>query len=232
MRKTVPFVFPCLTLISSSCVLGIVSPQKAGAETCSITSNGYIYVPSLGRTVFPEEYMLLNNPCTRLNTRPEANHEPSTSHSREAASKADRIKQVAIQAAKNHRRNCSGSVRETALNLGIDLSIKTVGPQANHQVDYMEKNWRKVSMEEAKELADRGVFVVAGRKDRPHGHVTIVVKGSGVTRPDPVTGKSRVWPNIAGGSLGSGSGYSEGNKTILNAWFRRQLNEIKYYTPN
>ncbi|HEY9600273.1 MAG TPA: hypothetical protein V6C85_01590 [Allocoleopsis sp.] len=232
MRKTVPFVFPCLTLISSSWVLGIVSPQKVRAETCRITSNGYIYVPSLGRTVFPEEYMLLNNPCTRLNTKPEDNHEPSTSYSSESTSKADQIKQVAIKAAKNNRRNCSGSVREAALNLGIDLSVKTAGSQANNQVDYMEKNWRKVSMEEAKELADRGIFVVAGRKDWPHGHVTIVVKGLGVNRPDPVTGKPRVWPNIAGGSLGSGSGYSEGNKTILNAWFRRQLNEVRYYTPN
>jgi len=232
MRKTVPFVFPYLTLISSSCVLGIVNPQKAIAETCTITSNGYIYVPSLGRTVFPEEYTLLKNPCTHLNTRPEENHEPLTPYSSEPTSKANRIKQVAIQAAKNNKRNCSGSVREAALNLGIDLSVKTVGPQANNQVDYMDKNWRKVSMEEAKELADRGGFVVAGRKDWPHGHVTIVVKGSGVIRPDPITGKPRVWPNIAGGSLGSGSGYSEGNKTILNAWFRRQLNEISYYTPN
>lgn len=232
MRKTASFVFPCLTLISSSFVLGVVSPQKAIAEICTITSNGYIYVPSLGRAVLPEEYMLLNNPCTRLGNGSEEGNESFPSNSNESTSKADRLKQVAIQAAKNHRRNCSGSVREAALKLGIDLSVKTVGPQANHQVDYMEKNWKKVSMEEAKELAEQGFFVVAGRKDRPHGHVTIVVKGPGVTRPDPVTGRPRVWPNIAGGSLGSGSGYSEGNKTILNAWFRRQLSQVQYYTPN
>jgi hypothetical protein len=138
---------------------------------------------------------------------------------------------VAKQATKKHANNCSGSVREAAKMLGIKL----LGQQANNQVDYMAKNWRQVSMEEAKQLADQGVFVVVGRKHYPHGHVAIVVPGSGLLSPDPVTGQKRLWPNVAGGALGRGGrigrSYSEGNKTVRQVWPKSMLSGVRFYTP-
>ncbi len=228
-------VFSYLTLITSPFFLGVVSPQEVTAQTyeeCSVTPDGHLYVYALERVVLPEEYKNLNDPCGILNNLPEEGNKPSTLDSRELAQRAERLKQVAIQAARNNRRNCSGSVREAAKKLGIDLSVQTAGPQANNQVDYMEKNWRKVSAQEAKELAEQGVFVVAGRKNYPHGHVAVVVTGRGAIKPNPVTGENRVWPNIAGGSLGGARSYSEGNKTVYDVWGRSQLSQVRYYTPD
>jgi hypothetical protein len=141
---------------------------------------------------------------------------------------ADHVKSIAAEAARNNFKNCSGSVREAAQKLGIELR----GSQANDQVKFMEKNWNSVGMEEAKQLAERGNFVVAGLEKSGHGHIAVVVDGDGVIK------EGRVWPNIAGGSLGNkeaiekpGHPYSEGGNTIRDAWGKASRNMVKFYTP-
>jgi hypothetical protein len=140
----------------------------------------------------------------------------------------DKIKSIAVEAAKNNFNNCSGSVREVANKRGIALG----GAQANDQVQYMEENWREVSMEDAKKLADNGKLVVAGLAEPRNGHVAVVVKGNGVQR------EGKTWPNVAGGSLGTkeakekpGKAYSEGGNTIRDAWGAKKRDKVKFYTP-
>jgi hypothetical protein len=155
---------------------------------------------------------------------------PSISSDEKA--RADKIKRIAIQSAKNNRDNCSGSTAESVNNLG---NSELNGKNAKKQLDHMEKYWREVAREEAKDLADRGNIVVAGRKEEGKpSHTTIVVTGPG--KEDG----GKVYPNIAGGAKDSahpgaaGYAYSEGQKTVRDAWGNKQnrkYDTVKYYTP-
>jgi hypothetical protein len=140
----------------------------------------------------------------------------------------DYVKSIAAEAARKNFDNCSGSVREVANKLGFALG----GAQANDQVEYMEENWREVSMDDAKKLADNGKLVIAGLAEPKNGHVAIVVKGNGIQR------EGKTWPNVAGGSLGTKEAketprkaYSEGGNTIRDAWGAKKRDQVKFYTP-
>lgn len=102
-----------------------------------------------------------------------------------------------------------------------------------------------MSRAEAKELAEKGEFVVAGLKGKKNGHVAVVVPGKG----------DRGYPNIAGGALGTVSvserklkngktviggfdkngkptAYSEGGLTVNYAWDKNARDKVEYFTPN
>lgn len=173
---------------------------------------------------------------------PEPDPSPSPDNSKSAQ---ERLEKISIEAAKNNKDNCSGSVREAANKLGFDLSRKTVaeglgvsakerGNSANDQIDYMNSKWKTLTLEEAVQLAGEGKFVVAGLKATRNGHVAVVLPGG---KTHPKTG-STIWPYLAGGALDSqhpgqpGRAYSEGDKTVRQVFPVKKLDQVKYFAPN
>lgn len=116
-----------------------------------------------------------------------------------------------------HKKDCSGFVKEVAGELGVKLH-----GQANEIVDQIQKMpWKTVkSGVEAKLQATNGMFVVGGLKDTPHGHVVIVV-------PGPLShGK---YPTAYWGSLG---GVPKKNTTINWSWNKQDRDKVIYsYIP-
>ena len=112
-----------------------------------------------------------------------------------------------------HKKNCSGYVKDIAKELGVNFS-----GQANDIVDQVQKlPWKMVkSGLDAKLQAINGMFVVAGLKDNPHGHVVIVV-------PGPLAhGK---YPTAYWGSLG---GVPKKNTTINWSWNKQDRDQVIY----
>ena len=74
-----------------------------------------------------------------------------------------------------HKSDCSGYVRAVAHDLGVPLS-----GLANQLVDHWNKGggWMKLSGPlDASIKATQGYLVVAGKKEKGHGHVVVVVPG-------------------------------------------------------
>jgi hypothetical protein len=111
------------------------------------------------------------------------------------------------------RSDCSGFVKAVAADLGVFLS-----GQANDIVDAIAANWKpaKDGVEAAAHAAE-GKFVVGGLKDKPHGHVVVVVRG-------PLNrGK---YPTAYWGQLG---GTGEKKTTINYSWTAGDRDEVAYY---
>ncbi len=111
------------------------------------------------------------------------------------------------------QKNCSGYVKDVAKDLGIILT-----GQANDIVDQIQKApWISIkSGKEAKLKAELGMFVVAGLKAKPHGHVVIVVPGS------LSHGK---YPTAYWGSLG---GVPKKKTTINWSWNKSDRDNVFY----
>ena len=113
----------------------------------------------------------------------------------------------------DHQKDCSGYVKAIARELKINLS-----GQANDIVDQIQKPpWRILkSGIEARLEAINGMFVVAGLKANPHGHVVVVV-------PGPLAhGK---YPTAYWGSLG---GVAKKNTTINWSWNKTDRDNVIY----
>lgn len=137
---------------------------------------------------------------------------------------ANNLKAAANSGMAGNEGNCSGSVAKTMTKMG---NTELNGKVANDQVDYMEKNWKTVSAQEAQDLANAGQPVVAGLANpNGHGHVAVVVPGDGAIKPD-----KNFYPNVQGGSLG-GAGKSWGDKTSGDVWNTSDRKKVKYYVPN
>lgn len=52
---------------------------------------------------------------------------------------------------------------------------------ANDLVDMLTHEWKNVTAAEAARIANAGGFVIAGKKDSPHGHVVFLLEGSSET---------------------------------------------------
>jgi len=112
-----------------------------------------------------------------------------------------------------HKNNCSGYVKDIGKELGVNL----VG-QANDMVEQVQKMpWKTIkSGAEAKLQATLGMFVIAGLRDKPHGHVVVVV-------PGPLAhGK---YPTAYWGSLG---GVPKKNTTINWSWSKQDRDNVIY----
>src|SRR5262249_2337648 len=100
-------------------------------------------------------------------------------------------------AAKANSTDCANSVAAFADKVGIKALD---GMRANDQIDYMTKNWKQLTPEEAQERANQGKPTFFGKTDQPNGHDGMVVPGwldprfqqpsmaGGAMHKDPVTG--------------------------------------------
>jgi len=82
---------------------------------------------------------------------------------------------------------CSGCVKYMAGAVGVDLP----DDDANALIDYMAANWTVVTKDQAQAYADQGRFVVAGKKDTPHGHIVVVLPGGPVESGGYVSDRGR-----------------------------------------
>ena len=75
-----------------------------------------------------------------------------------------------------NKSNCSGYIKAVAADLGIVLA-----GQANDLIDFWTAHSPWINLghdaKRASTLAASGYFVVAGEKDRPNGHVVLIVPG-------------------------------------------------------
>lgn len=75
-----------------------------------------------------------------------------------------------------NKSNCSGYVKAVAADLGVILA-----GQANDLIDFWTAHAPWVNLghdaKKASELAANGYLVFAGEKDRPNGHVVLIVPG-------------------------------------------------------
>ena len=75
----------------------------------------------------------------------------------------------------DHKADCSGFVKAVASDLGVTLT-----GQANDIVDQIQiAPWVLLGKDgvAAKQKADAGLFVVAGLRDAPNGHVVVITPG-------------------------------------------------------
>lgn len=87
---------------------------------------------------------------------------------------------------------CNLAVNYIAKGLSYDdLS----GMLANKMIQFIETSadWAEVKPEDAKRLADDGNLVVAGRRNKPHGHVAVVYPGAALVPSGKWGGK---WPAV------------------------------------
>ncbi len=112
-----------------------------------------------------------------------------------------------------HKNDCSGFVKAVAAALGITLT-----GLANDIVDQIKKAPWTLAKDgvEAKQKAEAGMFVVAGRKEAGHGHVVVITPG-GLAHGKYPTG---YW-----GRLG---GTGKKNATLNWAWPKDELDSIVY----
>ncbi len=117
----------------------------------------------------------------------------------------------------SNKKNCSGFIKAVAKELTI-----TVHGQANDIVDAIQKPlWKTIeSGLQAQLHAANGMFVVAGLKSDPHGHVVVIVDGQ------LSHGK---YPSAYWGSLG---GVPKKNTTINWSWNKADRDKVIYsYRP-
>ncbi|WP_444996092.1 hypothetical protein [Aliikangiella sp. IMCC44359] len=112
-----------------------------------------------------------------------------------------------------YQQDCSGYIKAIASELKIPLS-----GQANDIVDQIQRDpWRILkSGVEACLQATSGMFVVAGLKANPHGHVVVVV-------PGPLSHSK--YPTAYWGSLG---GIAKKNTTINWSWNKIDRDNVIY----
>lgn len=133
-------------------------------------------------------------------------------------------------------KNCSGAVKHFAKSLGIYLPDR----KANELIEYMQANWVVVTAAQAQDYADKGRFVVAGKKDATNGHVVVVLPGGmidsggyeyvkdGQTKTAANHGK---FPRACSTALGSWPGAkSNGDKSVFDAWGNAtSYSAVKYW---
>ncbi len=153
----------------------------------------------------------------------------------DSASKASALKVIMVDAYDKNPSSCSHVVSQVIQNTKPELKWKHI--QANQQIDWFNKNWKKIDLLRAYELANSGKVVVLGVKGDSHGHVMLVYPGmkkksggfkflqkkTGKTlEMKPVKdadGKEKLWPLAISGSNGSWPGAkSRGEFTVRDPW--------------
>src|SRR5665213_1442996 len=73
-----------------------------------------------------------------------------------------------------HKSDCSGFAKAVATDIGVSLS-----GMANDIVDEIQQLPWSTTLDgvEAGQQAEAGLFVIAGLKEDPHGHVVVVTPG-------------------------------------------------------
>jgi len=116
---------------------------------------------------------------------------------------------------------------------------------ANDSVDYFDKNWESVSLDDGFDLANKGVVVVGGAKATVHGHLIAIYPGTKILNggyqyfykkankylflkgttlyPRALsTSQSREWPGAM----------SKGDKTVWDPWGRDDAFEkVSFWAP-
>ena len=114
------------------------------------------------------------------------------------------------------KHDCSGFVRSVSKDLGIPLR-----GNANTIIDGLNNSgamWTKLGHDGSKAqwYANRGYFVVAGLKERSHGHVVVIVSAA----------KSQHYPVGYWGRLGA---TGRKDTTINWAWKHAELPKVEYF---
>ena len=116
--------------------------------------------------------------------------------------------------------------------------------QANELIDYLSANWKKITLDEADELANKGSVVIAGLKGTNHGHVVVVYPGPRILNG----GYQYLWkkgnkmltlrgtgkyPPCMSTSIGTWPGaMSKGDKTVWDPWAKDEVfAKVEYWTP-
>jgi hypothetical protein len=119
--------------------------------------------------------------------------------------------------------------------------------EANALIDYLEKEstrpgsgWSVVSIGRAYELVNTDVFVIAGARKSPHGHVVVLYPG--LRKPDGgfrftnkegesvVARRHGTFPRCVSRSSGKWPGAnSDGDKTVRDPWDDKDFKQVKYW---
>jgi hypothetical protein len=114
----------------------------------------------------------------------------------------------------SHKSDCSGFVRAVAHDLGITLQ-----GLANDIVDQICRSpWTSLKHDgiAARQKAEAGYFVVAGLKEKPHGHVVVITPGPLAHAKYPT------------GYWGRLHGTGKMNTTINFAWNKQDRDKVFY----
>ncbi len=141
---------------------------------------------------------------------------------------------TATEAYKLYPKNCSGAVHWVIVNM-VDPQMPPL--VANDLMGYFASpanGWRQVlSIQEASDLANRGIVVVAGKATHGgYGHVIIVLPGPW----KPAGGylgipKNGSYPPAMSTSIGTWAGaVSNGDKTIRDPWTETDWKSVSYWT--
>ncbi|MBP7805064.1 MAG: hypothetical protein KA052_02465 [Candidatus Pacebacteria bacterium] len=153
-----------------------------------------------------------------------ANYAEAVKTTSTEASHTGSVKEFADKALrmKGNLKDCSGFT-ETYAELFGHPELK--GMLANEQVAYMKGHWHVVDAQTAKKMAEAGHLVIAGLKEKGHGHTIAVVGGSGETK-DGI-----FYPNVEGGGMSRG-GRSDGSKTAGDVFKAKNRAQVQYFTPD
>jgi hypothetical protein len=117
--------------------------------------------------------------------------------------------------------------------------------QANELVNHMTANWKKVTVDEAHTLANKGIVVVGGQKKTPNGHVIVVYPGekadtggyeyyyAKLKKNLVMGGRGVKYPLCMSTSMGSWPGArSKGDKTVWDPWANDAVfKTVGFWTP-
>ncbi|MDH5180161.1 MAG: hypothetical protein OEZ39_16000 [Gammaproteobacteria bacterium] len=130
-----------------------------------------------------------------------------------ANEKTKKILELCEKHWEKNKLNCSGYVKDIATDLGISLS-----GQANDIIDQIQKApWKTLKTGvDARLQATNGMFVIAGLKDQPNGHVAVIVPGALAHGKYPT------------GYWGSLAGRPKKNTTINWSWSKTDRDKVIY----
>jgi hypothetical protein len=142
------------------------------------------------------------------------------------------LREVAQEAFTKNPGNCSGAVYYVITHL-VDSQAQY--HQANELMQIVSipgSGWKQVnSMEEAVQLADQGIVVIAGLADIEaghFGHVVVVLPGGKI----PSINRKEISAPVMSTSLSNYPGaISNGDKTVYDVWGRKKIQMVTYWTP-
>jgi hypothetical protein len=151
------------------------------------------------------------------------------------------LRETALASAQANKKDCADSTYDTATNLGhTDLPGKETN--ADKQIEHLRSNWRSVTQDEAIQLANQGILVIANMTSKElkdtYGHTAIVAPGGGIEHP-PRSGK--YYPKLIGGAKREGASsvlsphkQPDGTISVRRAFPSKAVdkNLVDYRTPN
>lgn len=155
---------------------------------------------------------------------------------------SETLKAVCDEAYEKNPKSCSHAV--WAVIRGI-VNGSEVYRQANELIDHLGKEWKEVTLDEAHELANKGIVVVGGAKADTNGHVIIVYPGEKkdtggyetfnkkLNKTVTVGKRKMKYPLCMSTSIGVWPGAkSKGDKTVWDPWGNdTTFAKVKFWTP-